>query len=379
MKRIILLGIVLILCCYCVSKQNKVERIMEDGVEIVLNHIEPYILEGEPSVLTLEEEISIDFARDDIGAMGLANATDFEIDSVGNIYFTYSNKNGDLIFKFDGKGNFIRSFGPKGQGPGEMQFILFSGIDSQDNYIISDHMSKKVLFFTKDGHLIKEIRYPTNGREIFPLENGNYFSFWSRYMEDIQNYQWVAGINNSKFEEIKELDTQDLYDPDTKGLRGVNPVSFFKWKISKGHIFIAAEDRGYEILKYDFDANLVQKIRKEYKAVEVPGDLIKEKKKQFEQYNMKVWFPKYWLPICDFFLDEEGRIYVMTFEKGEAPGEYIFDIFNPDGVFVHRKSLKIYYEGDRMVCARVKRGRLYCFEEKQDKFREFKVYKMRWE
>ncbi len=93
--------------------------------------------------------------------------------------------------------------------------------------------------------------------------------------------------------------------------------------------------------------------------------------------NRKVWFPKYYLPICDFFPDDEGRLYVMTFERGEEEGEYWYDIFNPDGIFINRKKLKIHSWGDIAVCAQVKRNRLYCFEEKADGYRMFKVYKMR--
>jgi hypothetical protein len=142
---------------------------------------------------------------------------------------------------------------------------------------------------------------------------------------------------------------------------------------------VACEDRGYEILKYDLEGNLIQKIRKEYQPVSISEDVIKEKKKQFETMGGEVWFPKFWLPMGDFFLDDEGRIFVRTFERGENPGEYIVDIFNPEGVFIGRKAMNILTLGDAHVCAKSKRGRLYCFQEKPDGFREFNVYNMKWE
>ena len=43
MKKFVLLIIILFLSFYCGPKQDEVERIIEDGVEVVLNHIEPLL------------------------------------------------------------------------------------------------------------------------------------------------------------------------------------------------------------------------------------------------------------------------------------------------------------------------------------------------
>ncbi len=53
-----LVGIFLLLSCG--GKQPQIDRIYEDGVEVVLNHVEPYLLPGVPSALKLEEDFSID-------------------------------------------------------------------------------------------------------------------------------------------------------------------------------------------------------------------------------------------------------------------------------------------------------------------------------
>jgi len=39
-------------------KNGQVQRIIEDGAEVVVNRIEPYTVEGELSQLNLEEEFS---------------------------------------------------------------------------------------------------------------------------------------------------------------------------------------------------------------------------------------------------------------------------------------------------------------------------------
>ena len=65
MKKIILLISIISLFIHCGLKQEEVERIIEDGVEVVINHFEPYKIKGEPSSLIFEKEISIDMERDD--------------------------------------------------------------------------------------------------------------------------------------------------------------------------------------------------------------------------------------------------------------------------------------------------------------------------
>jgi len=51
---------------YCGQKQQEIERYIEDGVEVIVNHLEPYKIKGKPTNLILEEEFTIDTEKDDI-------------------------------------------------------------------------------------------------------------------------------------------------------------------------------------------------------------------------------------------------------------------------------------------------------------------------
>ncbi len=354
---------------------------MEDGVEVVLNGTEPYRIKSEPDTLSLEEVLSIDFGRDDIGELGIAGAVDFEVDSEGSVYFFETNRDGDVIFKFDREGTLVRSFGRRGQGPGEVQYAVWTGIDSGDNLIISDNGNRKVLGFTKDGQLVWETRFPTDVGLVYPLENGNFFGLWQKYPATAANsmYLWAFSLYGSAFDEIRLLDTQNVYDFNTIGTRGIVSRPFFKLKKGNGHLYIASEERGYEILMVDLVGRVVRKIRKEFTPVSVADETIADRTKRFEPMGEKPWFPKHWPPISDFFLDDDGRIYVKTFEQGPSPGEYLYDLFNPEGVFVSRKALNILTQGDTEVFAKARGGRLYCFREKPDGYREFVVSRMIWE
>ena len=349
--------------------------------EVVENYIEPHKIDGEPTDFYLEPEFSIDFERDDIAETGLTSPGYFDIDSNGNIYFASSSNQINCLYKFDKEGNFIKSFGRKGQGPGEIQITRLFGIDNEDRLIVQDHNNRKVLFFETDGSLIKETRFGKKFDAMYPLPNGNYIVYWSnRRMAGFEaggDYYPVGfSLCNSELEEIKILDIYKMPTPKI-GYKGTNFNRIFFWIISNGKIYIGNEDRGYEILQYDFEGNLLKKIRKEFAPLVVTSDYIERTKEYFARAKRKVWFPKHWPPFSAFFTDDEGRIFVKTYEKGADESEYIFDIFNTEGKFIGRKSLNIY--SGQFVHAKVIRNHFYCIKEKDNGYKELVVYKMRWE
>jgi len=66
-------------------------------------------------------------------------------------------------------------------------------------------------------------------------------------------------------------------------------------------------------LIYDTEGKLLQKIRKEYNPV----------------------------PVTQSYKTEYVKLFVMTYEPGNNTGEFIYDVFNEDGIFFYRTSLKI--------------------------------------
>ena len=85
-------------------------------------------------------------------------------------------------------------------------------------------------------------------------------------------------------------------------------------------------------------------------------------------------------------MDEESRLYVMTYERGKGPNDFIFDIFNPDGLFIGRIELGNY--GNLATSPIInplplnvvaKNDRIYCLREKESGFKELVVYRMKWE
>ena len=374
--------LILSLFFYCGPKQEKVEKYMEDSVEVVVNHIEPYKIKGEPSTFTLEEELTIDTEKDDIAETGLTDIWSFDVDSEGYIYLLNRRSNENFIFKFDREGNFVTSFGYKGQGPGELENSMYLRVIPLDEIITVDP-HRKLVVFNQDGSFKEQIEFQVLYIEALPLENGN-FLVKKRIRYPNSKYQeWSLVLLNTELEEIKELDRYKRPNF-TIGEELVYPLHGSVHCISGVQIYVGNTEKGYEIWVYDFEGNLKRKIKKDYRPVEVPEEMKKEIMKQFgdpRAADLRYSFRKHCLPFQYFFTDDEGHLFVMTYEKSEILGEYMYDVFNADGLFISRISLgnANFLMQWNIKFATAKNKRLYCLKEKENGYKELVAYKMRWE
>jgi outer membrane protein assembly factor BamB len=360
---------------------------MEDGAEVVLNRHEPYTIKGEPTSFSLQKEFTIDTEDDKMAELGLTDiGLSFDIDSEGNIYLAgYENTEG-MIFKFDRDGNFDRSFLRKGQGPGELQgrnyASLFLTADRNNNIAVSD-FGNKLVVFDMNGKMTGETKIDSGTICTTPLSNGNFLSY-IRVMDGRSEFinQNPLTLFNSQFDKIKELDKQMIPNP-IVGKRLKASYHILSWSVSNGKIFTGFQERGYEITVYDFNGNLVRKIKKEYKPIPIPEDYKTSFMEQFnaplfDDIRSKIYFPDAMPPFHAFFADDEGRLFVMTYEKGENSDDFMYDMFNTEGICIGRKSLKILHDEGGLY-AKMKNGRLYCLNEKDSGYKELVVSKVIWE
>lgn len=369
----------------CDLKQDEVERIIEDGVEVVLNHIEPYKISGVPSNLILEKEFTIDLESEDLAKLGMIDPGSCDVDSEGSIYFWQQRTSGNFIFKFDRNGNFTTSLGRKGQGPGEIQFPTSLAINNRDELVIIDTGSRKLVILDKNGNHIKEFKLRSKIYAVFPLQNGRYLIYKSLAIPEAIDAQIISYILcDSELNEIKEINR--VIRPHLDKLEKINGIGESGlFRISNDRIYFGKAEEGYEIWVYDLDGNLVRKIRKEYKLVPVTEETKRIYMRRWDklprEIREKVYFPRHMPPYQGSFTDDKGRLFVMTFEKGEKSKEYVYDVFNPEGVFVDRIKLDNFGEygfsvGPLQIM--VKGNSIYRYREKESGYKEFIVFKMKW-
>ena len=357
------------------TKQDEVDRITEGGVEVVINHLEPYKIKDENSAFIIEEEFRIDTERDVIAQTGLTDISSFDIDSKGNIYLLNYRSNKDFVYKYNKKGKFVISFGRKGQGPGEISRSIHLEINSEEQIAVTDITRRKLILFNKNGKLIEEIPSKLNFMRVHPLKNKNNLVWHQDLASTSSDYpvQTALSICDDKLIKIRELDRFRLHK--NRLAEGTEPL--FSWSVTKDNIFIGHENRGYEILIFDLKGNLTKKIRKEYRQQKISDEYKQDKINRLpERIRKRLDFPDYFPPYQGIMTDEMNRLFVMTYEQDKNSRDYIFDIFNQDGIFIGRKALPILFENGT-VMAKIKKKYLYCTSEKVNGFKMLIIYKIK--
>jgi hypothetical protein len=370
----------LCLLCFmsgCGSPRAGIERIRENGVEVVLNPQAP----PHSVSITLTRVFSLSAGRDDLAAAGLTDFDmGFDVDSQGFIY-TGCLKNAEgPIFKFDPRGNLVLTFSHVGQGPGEIQGEATLGISAADEIVVTNAGSRKILFFSGEGKLFREQKVKTETVSAIPLPGGGFVA-WSRILDAESEFlaQHPVHLTGPELEVARELDRQQVPNP----LRGgdfLGTFHVFSWSVSPGRIYSAFQDRGYDIWVHDFEGRLLRKIRKDFAPVPVSADFKAGYLKLFEAplfdgFREKIYFSSSMPPLDSVFSDEEGRLFVLTYEVDPASKANLFDVFDADGNLEGRMKVKVFHD-DRGCAVKARRGRLYALAENEMGDKEIVVYEM---
>ena len=374
-----LVGISLLVSCG--GRRTQVDKIMEEGVEVVLNHLEPYVLKGEASHLRLVEETRIDFEKDEFSDIGLKEPDIVEADSNGNIFVIEKFPDSEyFIYKFSPDGRFIMKFGRKGQGPGEVQGIVDLLFGKNGRLAITDPDVNKVVEFDTEGRLVKETKLAPGLFDVLPLPNGNFLG--RRFPKnDSDPVGMYLSLLDPDFKEIKLIDFYDMsgFAP---GKKFPGFIVHFYWRVAGDRIYVGNGSRGYEIRVWDLDGNLLRKFRKEFNPVAYPEEFRLQTEKIIAAGNKNLFVAETMPPTNSFFIDDAGRLFVMTYEHGARQDEYIHDVFNSDGVLIARVPLGKYGILGRALNrqrATATNGRFYRLWFKESGYPELIVYRMVWE
>ncbi len=381
MKRRVYFLLILSMFFYCgPNKSERIERLIEDGEEVVVNHLEPHKIKGESSTFTLEEEFRIDTESEDLADLGIRGIDELDVDSGGDIYLS----TGEQVLNFDNTGEFVQAIGRTGQGPGEYQMATGLRITDSGQLSFFDAENSKFLFFNPDGTLAKEIK-KTAGMFTFVglyLDNGHFLlrERTDEPKKGIRTFHFV--LFDERFEKITDLIPSfwieiPYFQTDKISLLGYS----MSHAIADGKIYVSSNiTDDLEIEMYNFQGDLIGKIRKKSERGAVPREykerVIERWKSSpaWEELNFKEkhYFPDYFPPFKELWVDEEGRIFVETYEEGAEPDEILFQIFNPDGIFIGTKYLK------EARSRKFKNNHLYCISRKESGFDELIAHKIIW-
>jgi len=388
LKRLFLCLVAISFLASCGSKLPKVDKVIQDGVEIVLNHAEPYRVPGEQSLLSLEMEFAIDAEDQELLRAGLTDIRQFGVDSEGSIYIAQRpRKDASVIYKFDDQGRLLRSFGTVGQGPGEIEQVSYFGVNSRGEIFNLDARRNTVTTFSSSGELRGQIRLAPDLRGAIPLDNGNFVAAEDEVEPDLGFEEMTWNLLDGRFALVKML--HRFRFPIQVPGPGTKPNAFLPSPVgtfTPDRIFLGMPGKDYEILVFDLGGTLLRKIRKEYEPVEVTAGYRGESTARLPQGSPvagQLFFPDHRLAFQYLFADEAGRLFVMTSEKDETTGQNTCDFFNEAGVFIGRAAIG-YYDRFRQLWEGVsldvvaKNKRFYVLHDKEDGYKELVIYKAIW-
>jgi len=377
MKKITWLAVLLLVVAGCGRQENQVEKVIEDGIEVILNGTEPYKLPDVQSPVRLDEEWVIDLEDEEVSKTGLFQLDTFAVDADGNIYILSLRSEENHIFKFMPDGQFDKSFGRHGQGPGELARPTEVTLTADRELMVADPDNAKLVYLNRNGGLIREVTLNRNIPFAQPVSNGNFVVFGRIRPELDQRFlTYPLELCDGNLELIKKLDEYRMENfRVTRRIRGTSPG--FGLAIGGDLVFIGNEIRDYEIWVFDLEGALVRKIRKKHQPLPVT-DEIREKALAIYNENVKpmVFFPETLPPFRTMTADQEGTLYVVTFEEGDSPGENLIDVFNPEGAFICRLSAAVFVNPGTPIDVVAHKGRFYYIRETESGFKQLVVEKI---
>lgn len=388
MKKRVCVLFAISLLASCSGGPPKVDKVIENGVEVLLNHVKPYRVPKELSELSLEKEFIIDTEDPDLLKAGLTDVYRFGVDSWGSVYLAQRpRKDVPVIFQFDGRGRFVKSFGRVGQGPGEIERCSYFGINSKDEIFSLDAQKNKITSYSPSGEVLKETLLPQSIFGAIPLDNGNFLFPEDQAFPNSGFGEMTFNLLDRQYNKIKIMH-RFRYPAQYPGTgKKVNaflpsPTGIF----TPDRIYLGIPGLDYEILVFNLEGTLLRKIRKEYVPVEVTSNFQKEALANLPQGSPmaeQLFFPDHKPAYQYLFADETGRLFIMTSEKDEVSGQNVCDIFSASGVFVGRAAVgyfdrfRFFWEGVSLDVV-AKNKRIYVLREKDNGYKELVVYKAIW-
>ena len=351
-------------------RAQKVEIKKENGVTVVLNPQKPVKLPGMPTTLKLTEDLCIGKETKDENYM-FSRLGSIQVDEDGNIYVLDTKE--ILVKVYDKNGKHLRTFGKKGQGPGEFQSAERMYMAEREKLTFLDTGNKRFSYYSLNGECLKETscgKWNLNGAKA-DSKGSIYGETLSIGLEGIKQKLLKFDPQFNQVSEIADLEVK-MKPPSVNPM----PARFF-FMVTKEDNLIWAISSIYELNVINSKGEQIKKIVKDYNSVKITDaekkKLIKEKYDDPLVQDIKLEWPKNYLPLYYFALDDRGWIYVSTHEK-DVKGNIYFDVFDAEG----RSIVRFSHPKGEMLSVVKKNKAYFLVEESKEGIPLVKRYGMDW-
>jgi len=358
--------------------EDKIVIKTENGIPVVYNPKNPAPPAGGPKSLTLQHELTIGEDDTDPNSM-FSELRSIQVDDQENIYALDMKEIKVKVYNKDGK--FLRSFGKKGKGPGEIEMPLRMEMTRDGKIVIDDMGNNKLIFFGREGSCVKEL--PTG--KYWALIRFKFDSGGNIYA-DTRSYEETKMTSElKKFDpDFKLLATFASFEerrPDRRLIHAFSPVFSLQMRSDDRLVWTIAQTEKYEFTIVNTNGKTVRRIFREPDPVKITGAmkdlLIKESwGEKGIPAEVKFEVPSHFPCIYYFIIDDEDRLYTCTDAYEEKDGDYwrYYDGFDPEGRYIAK-----FCHPRREMVFQVKRNKLYCMvQESEEGIPLVKRYDMVW-
>ena len=351
------------------SPKAKIEK--KDGVIIVKNPRKPVKVPGEPTALSLEEDLRLGTSEGEEKYM-FANLRSVQVDNDENIYVLDAEYL--KVRVYDKNGKHIRSFGEQGQGPGEFGWPSRMIITTDEKLAILDSRNSRFSYYSKAGECLREIILGRQGAVIraWPDSQGNIYGDIFEFTGN--SSKMILTKFDADFVPIAKIAEMER---ETKiGER--NPILYrIVYNVLIDDRVIWADNREYCIHVVSSSGNLIKKIYKDYNPATVTAS---DKERITKEYTagdrpsrLNLVFPKKYPPIFTLIGDSDEKLFIRTYERNKD-GLFKWDVFDEEGRYVLS-----FFHPEEDILFTLRKGKVYSLNvDNEEGIPHIRRYKMVW-
>ena len=359
----------------------------KDGIEYAHNSKTPL---HQDATVVFEEDLSIE-PVDEKGNIRIYSPTRFAVDESGNIFIC--DYRDSSVKVFDSHGQFVRTIGRKGSGPGEFETVGRVYCLPDGKLMMLDLGLRRGSLFSNEGRFISSHKFLRPGYNVFFSTE----SFYVREETVVEMDKTPKGWKTTLFIKAYDYKGEEIFSYgefkesqsafiDEEGRRFTYTRPYDVESVLAGDqknkwLYHCLSDQ-YIIEVFDHEGRLFRKIDRPYNRIPVTEQ---DKKRYLEGFHASserdvalieknTEMPKL-KPVCERMLvDDEGRVWVESNEKKEENGQTLtaYDIFDENGRYLY----KIWSE---ISPGLFRNGRMYSMERDEEMGdRILKRYRMIW-
>jgi len=340
----------------------------EGEVTVVKNPKEPMYKEP---ILSIREDWVIGGAEAE-GEYAIAKPYGMAVDQGGNLYVL--DLQDDAVKVYDNNAKFVRRIGRRGQGPGEIGGALSISLPKGANALaVLDIGNRRLTFFALDGRFLRSL----------PLRR-----FWNDVQVDSTGNIYAS---ETVFKPGERIDVLRKMNPDmSQVLVGIfdlpadeSPNPFKprdRWILDDKDRLVYGDAKTYEIRYFDPKCKLVRRILRNWDPLKVTQKDIAEFRNRRVPPGLSLPkdFPSHHSAYRRFFADDQGRLFVQTWERTHDNRMDIYDIFDAEGRFISRVPLARHSDLINPKIRIMRNGKLYTIEPDEEGYEVVKRYQVTW-